>query len=293
MSAPGTEAAQSDAGTAPNGQGQDQDRSFSSILGEDAFSDAPEELREHLAEYVRRSVDPKLTQRFQEHAEFRNTWEPFSQIQGLTDLDPQDVDQLVELGYALAAAGDQNHQGHQQAVEYVQDVLEKMGTELGFFEDDDDGDGDGDEAQQGEQQYMTREQFEAEMQQREQQSQQQQAQQQTQQQIQTEINAAVQGLDLPGQPGSEERQQAEKYVYTLMAPYVDDASLSHEQLVQAAYSDYQQLRGGAQSDLIEDAENGNGGSTLRGGGADTAPEEVKSWGEARKLAKARMQQGAQ
>lgn len=279
MSAPGQDAAQS-AGTAPDGQGQDQDRSFSSILGEDAFSSAPPELRDHLAEYVRTQVDPKLTQRFQEHAEFRNTWEPFSQIEGLTNLHPEDVDQLVELGYVMAAAGDENHPNRQQALEQLSETWEQIGDQFGLF-DDEEGE-EGDEGEDDEPQYMTREEFE----QAQREQQQQQQLQQTTAQTAQEIRGHVDGLDLPGEPGSKERKAAEDAVYSFIYAKYGDGNMSNEEAVQAAFADYQAIAGAGQRQLLEEHE--EPGESVRGGRSDNAPEKIGSWADADRAAKARM-----
>lgn len=282
MSAPGADAAQSNGGTAPDGQGQDQDRNGTySVLGEDAFNDAPEELRDHLINYVKTKVDPALTQRFQEHSQFKQTWEPFSQIEGLTDLHPEDVDQLVELGYMMAAAGDEQHPQRQQAIDSLRDVWEELGSTYGFLDDDDEGEGDDDEPE-----FMTREQFEEELQRRESERDQQTQYQQTVAQTQQEIRAEVDKLPL-GDPGSKEREKAENAIFSFMLRY-EDPNLSNQDVVKAAYQDYQELVGGAQEDLVEDLDERHTGQTLRGGSADTKPEEVRSWADADKLAKARL-----
>ena len=285
MSAPGADAAQSNAGTAPDGQGQDQDRSGSqqySVLGEDAFNDAPEELRDHLVNYVKTKVDPALTQRFQEASEFRSTWEPFSQIEGLTNIAPEDVDQLVELHYTLAAASDPDHPQNQEAVEAFQETWEQLGQQLGYF--DDEGEEGEEESEEGddEPEYLTREEFEQMMSERQQQDQQKDLVEQTRQ----EIRGYVDNLELPGEQGTPERERAERAIFSFLQAY-DDPKMSNEDAVKAAYQDFQELVGGAQEQLVEDTEDRHTGSTLRGGGADTSPEEVRSFKEADKLALAR------
>jgi len=276
MSAPGQDAAQP-TGTAPDGQGQSQDRtdSYEGILGPDVFNDAPEELRDHLVNYVKTKVDPFINQRFQESSEFQKTWEPFSQIEGLTDLHPEDVDHLVELGYALAAAGDEQHPGNQEALEAVRQTWEAIGEQFGFTSEADGEEADGDD----EPEYMTREEYEAERAA----EQQQQQLQQTTQQIQ-EIRGHVDKLPI-GEAGSREREKAERALYSFMLRY-DDGNMSNEDVVKAAYEDYTDLVGGAQSDLLENHE--ESGTTVNGGRADNAPEEVHGWREADKLAKARL-----
>jgi hypothetical protein len=288
MSAPGADAAQSNGGTAPDGQGQDQDRSAQqySVLGEDAFNDAPEELRDHLVNYVKTKVDPALTQRFQEASEFRSTWEPFSQIEGLTDLHPEDVDQLVELGYTMAAAMDENHPQRDEAIQQLRETWEQMAEQFGFGDEDESDEGgedDGDELE-----YMTREEFEAELEAREQQRTQESQREQTVEQIRQEMRSAID--DLPLGDG-EKREKAEAAIFSFMGRY-DDPNMTTQDVVKAAYGDYTDLVGGAQEDLVEDTEGRTTGSTLRGGGADTSPEEIHGWADADKAAKARLM-GAQ
>jgi hypothetical protein len=280
MSAPGQDAAQP-TGTAPDGQGQGQDRTaYNGVLGPDAFSSAPEELRPHLEEYVRTQVDPHINQRFQDAAQFRQTWEPFSQIEGLSDLHPEAVDQLVEFGYIMEAAGDEQHPQHQQAVEALAETWEQMGEQFGFFDKE-----EGDETENADEpQYMTREEFEAELAQRDQQA----TMAQTEQQIQQEIHEAIGRLDLPGDPDSEEQNDAINAVLSFMNRYADDANMSNEDVVKAAFEDYQRLVGGGQRRLLKETAEVNGGQTIRGGGADTEPEKITSWRDADKAALARM-----
>jgi hypothetical protein len=276
MSAPGQDAAQP--GTAPDGQGQGQDRtdSYEGVLGPDVFNDAPEELRDHLVSYVKTKVDPFINQRFQESADFKSTWEPFSQIEGLTDLHPEDVDQLVELGYVIANAS----QGDEQAKEALRETWEQLGQQFEFFEDGDDDDAE--EDAEDEPQYMTREEYEAERAQERQQSERQETVEQTRQ----ELRAEVDKLPL-GEVGSEKRQKAENAIYSFMLRY-DDANMSNADAVKAAFEDYKELVGDSQEELVEETEERQTGTTLRGGGVDTKPEEVRSWADADKLAKARL-----
>lgn len=295
MAAPGQDAAQPDAGTAHDGQGQGQDRTSQeqgqqySVLGEDAFNDAPEELRDHLVNYVRTKVDPALTQKFQEAGEFRQTWEPFSQIEGLTDLGPEGVDGLVEFAYTVDAAGDENHPDHQQAIESLYETWQQMAEQFGFWGEDEDGDDDGGSPEDNgnEPEYLTAEEFERRWAEREQQEQ----RSQTVDQIHSELTEGVKALELPN-------EKAEKAVWSFMQQYADDPNMTPEQLVQAAYEDYQEIVGGAQSDLIEETEERPTGNNLRGGKVHSAPEDLSNqdgspaWKKATEVARARMAAGA-
>jgi hypothetical protein len=289
MAAPGQDAAQPSEGTAQDGQGQGQDRTSpeqyqSGVLSPDVFTNAPEELRPHLMEYVKTQVDPHLQERFSENADFRKTWEPFSQVEGLTEWEPEALGGLLEFADAVDVAADENHPQHQEAMEAVFETWQAMGEQFGLWDRLEDSDDSGEDGEGEEPEYMTREQFEQERQRWE--SEQQMSQ--NVEQAAEAIRGHVDALKLPGDPGSPERETAAKAIYSLMTPYLEDSSLSEEDLVKAAYQDYTAIRGNGQADLIEETEERQPGTTMRGGGASNEPEEVKSWAEADRLAKERL-----
>lgn len=75
------------------GQGGQGDSA--SVDGLYDLSSVPEELREYV-ENVAKQIQGNVTRRFQEHADFRRTWEPLSQVDGLTDVPPDELSELVQ-----------------------------------------------------------------------------------------------------------------------------------------------------------------------------------------------------
>jgi hypothetical protein len=71
------------------------DQADSSLGGLYDLGSVPEELRGYV-EDVAKQIQGNVTRRFQEHADFRKTWEPFSQVEGLTDLPPDELQELVQ-----------------------------------------------------------------------------------------------------------------------------------------------------------------------------------------------------
>jgi hypothetical protein len=87
------------------------------------LSAAPEELRP-LLEAELKKVDANVTQRFMEHAEFKKKLGPLAEIEGLADVPPEDLKELMEF---RELAGDE---------EQFESWWFAVGKELGFFDDD-------------------------------------------------------------------------------------------------------------------------------------------------------------
>lgn len=63
------------------------------------LADVPEEHRPWATEFVKK-VEGDTTKRFQEHSEYRKTWEPYEQL-GITDLPPDDLASVLEFAGTL------------------------------------------------------------------------------------------------------------------------------------------------------------------------------------------------
>lgn len=86
-------------GEGGDGGGQGDDGGFDGLID---LSSYPAELHD-VARGIAKQVQGNVTKSFQEHADFRKTWEPFSQVEGLSDTDPE---QLTELLQFAQIAGD-------------------------------------------------------------------------------------------------------------------------------------------------------------------------------------------
>lgn len=64
-------------------------------LGLYDLSAAPEELRPFIEQEMKK-VEANVTRKFQEAADFRKQWEPLAGVEGLTDLDPEELTQLLD-----------------------------------------------------------------------------------------------------------------------------------------------------------------------------------------------------
>jgi hypothetical protein len=113
----------------------------------------PEELR-RLRQDVAKQIQGNVTRRFQEHADFRKTWEPFSQVEGLTDLPPEELQELVQFREIASdpAQFDDWLVGIAEAMaeadpDRFQAVFGRLGESTGLFGDD--GEDDGDEGGDG------------------------------------------------------------------------------------------------------------------------------------------------
>lgn len=80
---------------AAGGDGDPGDGPFAQYL-----ADVSEEHRPIVEPFIKK-VEGDTTKRFQEHAEFRKTWEPYSEL-GLTDIPPQDLQGYLDVIAALS-----------------------------------------------------------------------------------------------------------------------------------------------------------------------------------------------
>jgi hypothetical protein len=64
------------------------------------LSTVPEEYRSHVEQHLK-DIERNANAKFQEHAEFRKSWEPYAEL-GLNDVDPEGVAALMEFAQALS-----------------------------------------------------------------------------------------------------------------------------------------------------------------------------------------------
>lgn len=130
-------AAQPGAGEQPDTGRGDVDH----LAGLYDLSTAPEALRPHLQEELRK-INAGVGRRFQEHAEFRQQFEPLQGIDGLADTPPEDLEDLLAVRNMIVAATDESNPDDGQLYEW----WEKLGEHFQFFGGDrDDGGEPGEE----------------------------------------------------------------------------------------------------------------------------------------------------
>jgi hypothetical protein len=94
------------------------------------LSTAPEHLRPHMQEELRK-INAGLSRRFNEHAEYRQRWEPLEQIDGLPDVPPEDLNDLLAVREMIVqAAAEQDPDD-----EALYDWWNKLGEHFGFLDD--------------------------------------------------------------------------------------------------------------------------------------------------------------
>jgi hypothetical protein len=210
-------------------------------------ANVPAELAPLVMEALKHK-DADVTRGFQEHKQFREQWEPFSKIQGLGDMSPEDLGQLVEWSQAMndPQAFQAWYEGVGQQLglspELDEDAWVRMGEERGWFE----GGGEGEGQQENGQAFDPN-----------------QMQQMLDQMLEQKLQPVQQWL------GSQEQNQQAEQIKTQWEQQM--SSLADQHGVKL----YLRISGKAQGDLIENKLNQPGGA-LNGGTADTRPEQA-SW----------------
>jgi hypothetical protein len=240
-------------------------------------ANVPAELAPLVMEALKHK-DADVTRGFQEHKQFRETWEPYSKVQGLNEMDPEDLASLVE--WSRTMENPEAFQAWYQGVgeqlglnnnsELDEDSWVRMGEERGWFDGgESDGQPNGESGLDPAQlQSMIEQALEQKMQPVQQwlgsQEQNQQAEQiKTQWEQQMGSLADQHGVKL---------DDARDDILHLMAGYLDDGE---DDPVSRAFEHYLRISGKAQGDLIE-GKLGQPGGALNGGSPDTRPEQA-SW----------------
>ncbi|MGH3881526.1 MAG: hypothetical protein ACRDSK_31255 [Actinophytocola sp.] len=220
------------------------------------LSTAPEALRPHLQEELRK-INAGVGRRFQEHAEFRQRFEPLEGIEGLADTPAEDLEDLLSIRGFIAEASDEQNPNSEKLEEW----WDKLGEHFGFFGDDGGGSEpgglpEGDDPPAWAQQLMQENQ---ELRERLEQGERSTAEQQAEQQVQAEMQQLAEQHSLD--------EDAQNAIYQLAYAYggADDA-------LQKGLADYFRISGKAESGLLE---NGNGrptpGPTTPGNGQAADP----------------------
>lgn len=94
------------------------------------LSAAPEHLRP-LLEAELKKVEARVTPRFQEAADYRKQWEPYEGVEGLTDIPPEVLENLLSFG-RLAAVDDQGKLADREGFE---SWWKQVGDSFGLFDE--------------------------------------------------------------------------------------------------------------------------------------------------------------
>jgi hypothetical protein len=248
------------------------------------LSAVPEELRGYASE-IAKQIQGNVTRRFQEHADFRRTWEPFSQIEGLTDVPADELQELLAFRNLVNDPGQFDNwfvQVGQALLEQEPDrfeqLFQRLGTETGMLEDDGEGGGDGESgggdlvSQVSELLDQKLEERLGPIEQRFTSAEEQQRIDAAGQHIASELTRV--GAQHQEQHGEELDDDAQDAIKQLAVAYG-----GAEDSIERGYQDYLRLTGKAQGELVDD-KLGQPRPSVSGGSADTSPEAL-SFGDPR------------
>lgn len=236
------------------------------------LSDVPEALQPALTEQLKK-VEGGITKRFQDHAAYRQQWEPFEQIDGFSDLSPDQVSELV--GFAQLAQND----------EQFGQWLMNEAQARGLLGDDGEGEGEPDgEFLDGGDPEQLEELIANALDERlgpleagfEQQS-----------QMQREAQAGQEVQDALGALHEEHGEFDDQIVCQLAIGYAEDGA--GVDAINKAFADYRNLVGQAESGIFKSKTNAPA-TAETGGKPDSAAKPITSLDEAREAALAMVRQ---
>jgi hypothetical protein len=242
------------------------------------LTDVPEELHPLFDDVLKRK-DGDFTKRFQKAAEFQKTWEPYTQVEGLNNLSPDEVADLVGFyqtmndpqafigWYEQAGQRLREEFGYQPQLD--EDSWVKAGQENGWFDPDDDSQGgteqqglDPSSIQQMVQQALEQElapvkQFMGSQQ-----------QEQMVGQIRSELEDRYKSL--LGEHQLDDSDDVRDDILTLANAFAADEN--EQDPIGRAFEKYLRMTGKARGDMVDEKLGHQNGNTLGTGSADTAPE---------------------
>lgn len=235
------------------------------------LSSVPEELRPYMEEQLR-EVTKRVDGKFREHAEYRKRFEPFEGIEGLTDVDPEDLQGLLQFNQIL---GDEDAfkswlAAAIEETKFQQDLSEDdwaaLGVENGWLEDDG-ALGSGDDTA-GADQTQLLEQFKQLV---EEQVAPLKEHLTTQQHEQVVADQRKELSDKLAALHEEHGEFDDDDVISLALRYSDQ-----DDPIALAWDHFQRIRGNGQSDLLDEKTDQPGGSLPSGGQPDTSPKQFQS-----------------
>lgn len=247
---------------AEGGEGQgDQENPGSGLYD---LESAPEQYRPFIEAELKK-IEGNVTKRFQDAKDFRSQWEPYSAIEGLTDIPPEQVQELVQLRQIA------------QDPEAFDHWLSTMAEERGLLngnqpdelEDEDSEDGDDVDLEA-----LLDQRLQAALgpiMEQLQQTQQHQQQAQQEQTIERELERANSELDAVAQKAGVELDDDERTaVMSLAYPFADE---DPDNAITRGFEAFQKIQGGGARKLVTDKATQPGGH-VEGGSPHSTPTEV-------------------
>lgn len=241
-------------------------------LFDDYVQGAPPELRPY-AEDMAKKFSGRVDEKLREAAEFRKTYEPLSGIEGLTDIDPEELSALVEF-HQIAGDEDSFKQWLGQAAEAVgwqpemdEQSWAEIGRENGWIDGDYEGGEDDGEVTMEDLVAKVVEQLGPQLKPMQDFVSQ---QQQTQGISEAEKELAGQLSEVQQQVGDGWSDELKDELVNLARLYVEE-----DNPIAKAYEHYQRLTGDAQAGLVDEKLQTQT-TALAGGATDTRPEDL-SW----------------
>jgi hypothetical protein len=252
------------------------------------LSTVPEELRPHVEPFLK-DFDRNANKKIQEQAEQLKRYQPFQEIEGLTDVPPDEMQALLELR-EIFSDEDTLHEWVQHISQELgiggadladEDSWRQAGIENGWLDDDGEGGGGGEEYTMEDIIAAVKEAIAPDIEPIRQAQEQQMTQAQIQE-IERELQQQMSAIE--EQHGALSEAQKEDII-SLAQNYVNE-----DDPIAKGFEHYQRIRGGGQSDLVDDKLSVTNGTALNGGATDTTPQKT-SWidgNDPKELAKRRM-----
>lgn len=117
-----------DGGEGEDGSGQDTGQGGIGDLYD--LESAPAELRPYLEEQLK-GVAGKFGRKLEEHATYRKQWEPLEKIEGLRDMPPDEIEELLTFRNLFSAA----MQGGEEEKKQFAEWWDEIGEHLELFDD--------------------------------------------------------------------------------------------------------------------------------------------------------------
>jgi hypothetical protein len=246
-------------------------------------ADVPQELHPLVIDALQKQ-NGDFTKRFQEAADFRKTWEPYSSVEGLNEVEPEELQGLLTIRGVLhdpEAATQfvaQNFEGLVQngyMPEISEETWAKVGEENGWIEGDD---GEGDEPQAGGEDMKALiaqavQEALGPIQQHFQETQSQQEQRELSERFNQRFDELVAQHELlPKDASPEDQAKLRSQIVQLGMTKVQTS----DDPVGEAVEMYLEMTGRAKADAFDQKLSRQNGSTLQAGTADTRPQEP-SW----------------
>lgn len=241
----------------------------------DAVLNAVPEASHEAVRAALKEMEGGVTRRFQEHADFRRQWEPYSE-QGLDQVQPDELAALVSFHQLLSSPDALTDAMQDQGIRgEIEGWWEQIGNAAGFFADEggDEGGEPGGQEQLAEALMAQLEQRLAPIEQR-----------LTAQDQQGRVQAARDEIDATIAELTEQHGDFDEDAVLRLAQSHDGSAAES---IQAAFRDYQTIAGKAESELVND-KLGQPATPEQGGAPDTTPEAITSFEDAGKAALRRL-----